>query len=332
MKNKYLFCCLIFINFYNNTKEIVSLISPIGFVVQGNLFFDKDAKNMRDEIHKLYYKLKDKLIEKDFLVKIANSINDCENSKYILSFWSDCSFVLNLSNNKAKKFFFNFEPPTIRSISYIEQYSNYFDKIFVLYDEIVDNKRYYKFYFPQPNLKMIDDIIAFDEKKLCTMVFSYNESNHKNELYSKRLSILNFFERNYPEDFEFYGIGWPNRYKTYRGPIEHKVQYLKNYKFGICYENSRYSGYITEKIFDVMISGCVPVYFGAPNINSIIPTNCFINRENFDSDLELYKYLKNMTEKEHNQYIENINKFLCSAQSNVFSIDYFINNILLELN
>jgi hypothetical protein len=28
------------------------------------------------------------------------------------------------------------------------------------------------------------------------------------ELYSKRVEAIKWFEKNHPEDFDFYGIGW----------------------------------------------------------------------------------------------------------------------------
>lgn len=50
-----------------------------------------------------------------------------------------------------------------------------------------------------------------------------------------------------------------------------KSLFLKHYKFNICPENSNTSGYVTEKIFDAVGSGCIPVYWGSkgnpePNI------------------------------------------------------------------
>lgn len=36
------------------------------------------------------------------------------------------------------------------------------------------------------------------------------------------------------------------------------------YKFCIAMENSISPGYVTEKVFDALAAGCVPVYFGSP--------------------------------------------------------------------
>ena len=46
---------------------------------------------------------------------------------------------------------------------------------------------------------------------------------------------------------------------------DNKREYLKRYRFNLCPENSDSEGYITEKIFDSIISGCIPIYWGSEN-------------------------------------------------------------------
>jgi hypothetical protein len=41
-----------------------------------------------------------------------------------------------------------------------------------------------------------------------------------------------------------------------------KRLYLQQYKFNICPENSICEGYVTEKIFESLYSGCIPIYTG----------------------------------------------------------------------
>ncbi len=42
-----------------------------------------------------------------------------------------------------------------------------------------------------------------------------------------------------------------------------KVDYLKQFRFNICPENSNALGYITEKIFESISAGCIPIYYGS---------------------------------------------------------------------
>lgn len=45
-----------------------------------------------------------------------------------------------------------------------------------------------------------------------------------------------------------------------------KHEFLQKYKFNICFENSSDPGYITEKYFHAKAAGCIPVYWGDPNL------------------------------------------------------------------
>ncbi|MBN2485923.1 MAG: hypothetical protein JXB34_08105 [Bacteroidales bacterium] len=44
-----------------------------------------------------------------------------------------------------------------------------------------------------------------------------------------------------------------------------KTEYLKSFYFNICPENSNAFGYVTEKIFQSVYAGCIPVYWGSNN-------------------------------------------------------------------
>lgn len=46
---------------------------------------------------------------------------------------------------------------------------------------------------------------------------------------------------------------------------DNKIEYLRNYKFNLCPENSNYDGYCTEKIFEAIKGGCIPIYWGTNN-------------------------------------------------------------------
>ena len=46
---------------------------------------------------------------------------------------------------------------------------------------------------------------------------------------------------------------------------DNKAEFLKQYKFYICPENASAVGYVTEKVFHAIGSGCIPVYWGSNN-------------------------------------------------------------------
>lgn len=50
-----------------------------------------------------------------------------------------------------------------------------------------------------------------------------------------------------------------------------KVETLKRYKFSLAFENSNEEDYVTEKFFQSLVAGTIPVVIGAPNIMDFAP-------------------------------------------------------------
>jgi hypothetical protein len=46
---------------------------------------------------------------------------------------------------------------------------------------------------------------------------------------------------------------------------DNKAEFLRQYRFFICPENTSVEGYVTEKVFHCIGSGCVPIYWGSNN-------------------------------------------------------------------
>lgn len=58
---------------------------------------------------------------------------------------------------------------------------------------------------------------------------------------------------------------------NYVGPIENKYSFANKFDFGLVIENSNH--YVSEKIFDAVLSGLVPLYVGPELSNFGIPSN-----------------------------------------------------------
>ncbi|GMN37630.1 hypothetical protein TIFTF001_006977 [Ficus carica] len=59
-------------------------------------------------------------------------------------------------------------------------------------------------------------------------------------------------------------------HRNHDGRVD-KVQALKRYKFSLAFENSNEEDYVTEKFFQSLVAGSVPVVVGAPNIQDFAP-------------------------------------------------------------
>lgn len=74
---------------------------------------------------------------------------------------------------------------------------------------------------------------------------------------------------------------------------ESKIELYSQYKFVIAFENSILEDYVTEKLYDPLISGSVPVYLGAPNVVEYLPgDDCVLRADRFGSPQELAKYIE----------------------------------------
>lgn len=132
-----------------------------------------------------------------------------------------------------------------------------------------------------------------------------------------------------------YGKGWdtdPNMdvQRVYKGmvPAGGKTDTLSRYKFTLCFENAIFPGYLTEKIFDALMAGSVPVYLGDPEVNKIIPENAFIDARKFSSPEELGRRLKEMSAAEHEAYIKAGQNFLNSPTFKEFEQAAFVDRVL----
>lgn len=226
------------------------------------------------------------------------------------------------------------EPPTIAPLSYNKNLHGNFKTIFTMWDDLVDGDRYYKLYYPHA-LDLVLSSLSFEQKKLCAIIAGNKKwvlGGPFVNLYQKRRELIKFFEQFAPDQLDLYGSGWDAVLRVYKGAISNKRACLHNYKFSITYENTgNMAGYITEKIFDSMAAGTVPVYWGANNIAEYIPQHCFIDARDFATPNDLYSYLNSMQEHEYTQFCGAINKFLMSDQAQLFSYKNFVSTMLQAL-
>jgi hypothetical protein len=210
--------------------------------------------------------------------------------------------------------------------------------------------QYFQMFFPEVYNPANFKPLPFAQKKYLTMISGNKRvSNWKKnillklfygfgikEIYSLRQTIVNFFADS--GKFDLYGVLWDrggltgqdseNIKKIYRGTVAEKLPVLSQYKFAFCLENTVFPGYITEKIFDALFAGSVPVYLGAPDIADFVPKNCFIDMRDFESLKQLDLYLSSTTEPVYQTYLNNIAHFLNSLAYAKFSYMEFNRQVI----
>lgn len=78
-----------------------------------------------------------------------------------------------------------------------------------------------------------------------------------------------------------------------------KIDFLKQYKFNLCFENRSFEGYITEKIWDAFKARSVPIYWGDPRVAEEFNPKSFLSLHDYPSEqafLERIKELDNNDE------------------------------------
>jgi len=142
------------------------------------------------------------------------------------------------------------------------------------------------------------------------------------------------------DDFDLHGEGWATRHpavepglhaaaqRVYRGPVADKLALLAGYRFGLVFENTRFSGYISEKLFDCFFARCIPIYSGAPDVAQYVSPAAFIDAREFRSFAELERFLRGITEADGKRYIDAAHIFLASAAYESFCADRFARDMV----
>ena len=117
-----------------------------------------------------------------------------------------------------------------------------------------------------PTLIDIDDCLAehpgvCDRQKFCAFVVSNPTCQVRNQAFKtlhayKHVDSAGGLFNNMGNGL-FAGLGGG-------GGERRKVEFFRDYKFALVYENSSCSGYTTEKLFHAKVAGCLPLYWGDP--------------------------------------------------------------------
>lgn len=152
-----------------------------------------------------------------------------------------------------------------------------------------------------------------------------------------RRDVIRYFGPH--KEFQLYGKGWMAAIRhdrefskfIYANPpasLDNKHLEVGNYKYIICFENTIFQGYITEKIFDAMLGGAVPIWRGCDDIYNYVPAECFIDAKDFPTFRELHDYLLSKTKEEWLAYREAIDNYLKSERYTWFTGEYFATKVI----
>lgn len=116
--------------------------------------------------------------------------------------------------------------------------------------------------------------------------------------------------------------GWPNA--AYRGPLplgNAKLPALAQCEFALVPENCfSLAGYITEKIFNALFAGCIPIYQGHPDSSRWLPREIFVPMDQFTDGATLVNFLQTMPQKKKEELKQAGRNFLDREEARQFDI------------
>lgn len=355
-----------------NNKTVY--IEPWSSNLLQNRLFDSDDTSRKDYLLPYAY-LKKYCEEKGIILETSDKIPKAEDTdnKYLYYSFGSLKGLSILKDRHDITFgsIYLFEPPIKVLTKKRDIYhqlpflSNLFKRIYTT-SPISEINKIYKsnyeldtviFQYPQSHSEILEKYWGRTNRQLLVMINSYRYSRlKKNEFYSERLKILNYFFKK--DSFDLYGRDWnklsgnlvrnfiesllwslkwfnnrrikdffvsiPIRSKLKKvTPSIDKYETLSKYKFAICFESMGIEGFISEKIFECFFCGTIPIYLGDPKITDKIPEDTFIDFRNFRNYDHLFNYINNMNEDKYNTYINNIRNFIASNSYYPFTKEYF---------
>lgn len=166
------------------------------------------------------------------------------------------------------------------------------------------------------------------EPKIVVINGHHRPGFRRGELYSERIRAVVALARLGAVDL--FGAGWNKLFgrqsvslaylrnrgtllRVYRGSCQSKSQVLSRYDFSLCIENQAMNGYISEKIFDCIYAGAIPIYIGAKDVLQYIPGDAFVDGRAFGDWTEMWTFLRSMSRQQRERIREAGRAFLSGA-------------------
>lgn len=121
--------------------------------------------------------------------------------------------------------------------------------------------------------------------------------------------------------------------KNYRGTCAYKYRLLIQYRFNLILENSpEEEWYITEKIYDSLLCGCMPIFHGSDKVRELLPPEWFYHLPSFeDEELDkLEEFMKTDAYLEVANNRKEIANFIDQNFSFYSAIEKVVNHVPLK--
>jgi len=213
-----------------------------------------------------------------------------------ITYFTDKQLHLAPSVQSTYKVAILFEPRELFPQIYktIQLFEQFYDLI-LTYDNELLKKDPNKYIFSCADMPSIEikSCKLHNKTKLVSMIYSNKKylAGHKLRylIAEKLIPKINFSDK-----IDMFGTGTSN-------PLRNKADGCNEYMFQIATENAKRPNYWADKILDCFITGCVPIYWGAPNIGDWFDERGILS---FDNPNELVSILRSLSKEKYDSMIE----------------------------
>lgn len=174
------------------------------------------------------------------------------------------------------------------------------------------------------------DSYPFERRRFMCAVANNKTSSYQGELYSTRKAFFEYMDKENDKEFDLYGGGW-DEIKCWKGRLTEAEKELaySQHKFSFALENTGgLKGYVSEKIFDCLNGGIVPIYSGSIDVLDYFPQECFVNYEKFSDFSDLVLYCESLDKNAWEKMIDAGQRFLLSEKMWTFSQEAYVERVL----
>jgi hypothetical protein len=111
-------------------------------------------------------------------------------------------------------------------------------------------------------------------------------------LYGHEIGVVDIYGRHWPGGVslgESRAGAWSLR----------KYEFLRPYSFNLCFENTCWPYYCSEKLWHAIYCGCLPIYYGQPSIYEDFPPGSFIDYADIGNPRDLFELVAEMSAEEY---------------------------------
>ena len=155
-------------------------------------------------------------------------------------------------------------------------------------------------------------------KKFCCFIVSNGNCQIRNTMFNKLNSykkVDSYGKFNNNMNYNLLLNYWTPEFRNF----------ISNYKFIICFENSKIGTYSTEKIINPLLSNIVPIYWSSEHIKNLFNTDSILFLEN-ESEHEFNILFNKIIELDNNDDL-----YLKYVNNKKINMDYWNNNYSIDI-